>query len=79
MVGLRDPAATDATLTGAKAANLARAAAAGLPTLPGFALTTASFRPEDPAWSNDPDPDVVSALRAAWDLVAVARAVRADR
>lgn len=37
---LHDAAATDAALTGAKAANLARAAAAGLPVLPGFVITT---------------------------------------
>jgi pyruvate,water dikinase len=39
---LHERAALDATLTGAKAANLARAAAQGLPVLPGFVLTTAA-------------------------------------
>ncbi len=41
LVDLRDPAAVDPAATGAKAAALARAAAAGLPTLPGLVLTTA--------------------------------------
>jgi pyruvate,water dikinase len=39
---LHERAALDAALTGAKAANLARAAGDGLPVLPGFALTTAA-------------------------------------
>jgi pyruvate,water dikinase len=39
-VDLGDERARDARLVGAKAANLARAAAAGLPVLPGFAITT---------------------------------------
>jgi rifampicin phosphotransferase len=42
LVGLDHPAAVDAGLAGAKAAALARAAARGLPVLPGFVLTTAS-------------------------------------
>jgi pyruvate,water dikinase len=37
---LDDPRAQDAALTGAKAANLAAAVAAGLPVLPGFVITT---------------------------------------
>ena len=41
VVPLSDPRATDVTLVGAKAANLALARAAGLPTLPGVVLTTA--------------------------------------
>ena len=41
VVTLDDPAALDASLVGAKAANLARARAAGLPVLPGVVLTTA--------------------------------------
>jgi len=44
VVGLDDPAAEKASLSGAKAANLARARAAGLPVLPGFVLTTAAPR-----------------------------------
>jgi phosphohistidine swiveling domain-containing protein len=42
LVTLDDPSAIDPTLTGAKAAALARAAVAGLPVLPGFVLTTAA-------------------------------------
>ncbi|HEX4978460.1 MAG TPA: PEP/pyruvate-binding domain-containing protein [Acidimicrobiales bacterium] len=40
-IALRNPAARDVALVGAKAANLARAAAAGLPVLPGFAVPVA--------------------------------------
>ena len=40
LVRLDEPAACDVTLTGAKAANLARAAGSGLATLPGAVLTT---------------------------------------
>jgi pyruvate,water dikinase len=40
VVALHDPIATDPDLTGAKAANLARSAAHGLPTMAGFAITT---------------------------------------
>ena len=40
IVWLHERAAEDAALTGAKAANLARAAAGGLPVLPGFVVTT---------------------------------------
>lgn len=42
VLGLRDPRAVDASLVGAKAANLARCAAAGLPVLPGLVVTTAA-------------------------------------
>jgi rifampicin phosphotransferase len=42
IVWLHEAGARDAQLTGAKAANLARAAAAGLPVLPGFVITTAA-------------------------------------
>lgn len=41
VVPLSDPAAQLAASTGAKASNLARAAAAGFPTVPGFVITTA--------------------------------------
>lgn len=40
LVGLDDERALDPSLVGAKAASLARAAAAGLPVLPGFVLPT---------------------------------------
>lgn len=45
LVTLDDPAAVDPTLSGAKAAALARAGEAGLPVLPGFVLTTATTEP----------------------------------
>jgi pyruvate,water dikinase len=61
----------DGDLAGAKAANLARAAHAGLPVLPGFVLTTASFDPGNPGWSGAPMPEaVVAALRAGLDALA---------
>lgn len=50
--------ARDPGLAGAKAANLARAAAAGLPVLPGFVLTDPALAPGAPAGP--------AALRAAW-------------
>jgi hypothetical protein len=40
LVELHDESALDAALTGGKAASLARAAGAGLATLPGVVLTT---------------------------------------
>lgn len=42
LVPLVDPTSQDAALVGAKAANLAKAAAVGLPVLPGVTLTTTS-------------------------------------
>ncbi len=68
LVTLDDPRALDPELAGAKAANLARAAVGGMPVLPGFALTTRSFRP--PAVGPDGaqlDPAVVDGLRRAWE------------
>ncbi|WP_240661919.1 PEP/pyruvate-binding domain-containing protein [Streptomyces sp. WAC 06738] len=50
--------ARDPGSAGAKAANLARAAAAGLPVLPGFVLTDPALAPGAPAGPG--------ALRAAW-------------
>ena len=44
VLDLRDGEATSLDLVGAKAASLARSAAAGLPVLPGFVLTTALDR-----------------------------------
>jgi pyruvate,water dikinase len=70
VVDLADPACTDPTLSGAKAANIARAAVAGLATLPGFALTTSSFDPDDPDWSAGAVPPAIeAALRPAWSVV----------
>ncbi len=64
VVDLDSPTALDPTLVGAKAANLAKARSASLPTLPGFVLTTAGS-------ASSPDgrslPDVTAdALRASW-------------
>ena len=59
VVPLTDPRATDVTLVGAKAANLALARAAGLPTLPGAVLTT--------AWTAAVRRDAVAAWRAVSD------------
>jgi pyruvate,water dikinase len=61
VVTLTDPAAAVPGLVGAKAANLARAVAAGLPVLPGFAITTAASRNGVLA------PAAAPAVRAAWD------------
>jgi pyruvate,water dikinase len=65
VVDLCDPRATDPVLVGAKAANLARCAAAGLPVLPGVVVTTAGtdrWRPEE-----TPSRRVLGLLRAAVD------------
>jgi hypothetical protein len=45
VVALDSERAKDAAVTGAKAANLARAAVAGLPVLPGFVLVSAERAP----------------------------------
>ena len=55
VLDLTDPRARDPAVSGAKAANLARAAAAGLPVLPGFVLPVGL----DPREGGD-------ALAAAW-------------
>ncbi len=57
--GAGDPAAT-----GAKAAALARAAAAGLPVLDGFAITTTATRSLSGTLPNAPVP---AAIRTAWE------------
>lgn len=54
VLDLTETRTTDPAVAGAKAANLARAAAAGLPVLPGFVLSTDGL----------PDPSVV---REAWE------------
>ncbi|MDX3733404.1 PEP/pyruvate-binding domain-containing protein [Streptomyces caniscabiei] len=54
--------ADDATVTGAKAANLARAAVAGLPVLPGFVLVPADRAPGAAAGED--------AVRSAWRALA---------
>jgi pyruvate,water dikinase len=71
VLSLTDPRATNARLTGAKAANLAIAGAAGLPIIVGFVLTTASFDPAAPGWlGTSLPPEVEEQLRAAWEAVA---------
>jgi len=64
-MGLADPAAVDAETTGAKAANLARAAGAGLATLPGVVLTTAFAAAVDGADGARPHPALREAFTAA--------------
>jgi hypothetical protein len=60
---LDDPRATDPAVAGVKAANLARAAAAGLPVLAGFVITTAAGAVlEEATSSSGPEAE----LRAAW-------------
>jgi phosphoenolpyruvate synthase/pyruvate phosphate dikinase len=55
VIELGDPRALDPAMTGAKASALARAAAAGFPVLPGFAIAT----------SADVDRDL-DAIEDAW-------------
>ncbi|MFI8007004.1 PEP/pyruvate-binding domain-containing protein [Streptomyces sp. NPDC086010] len=62
VVPLGTPSAVDTAVTGAKAANLARAAVAGLPVLPGFVLVPAERAPD--ALTGD------EALRGAWRTLA---------
>ena len=59
VVELSDPAADDARLVGAKAANLAVARRRGLPVLPGFVLTTA-------ASAGGLSPELIAALHPQW-------------
>ncbi|MFJ8111698.1 PEP/pyruvate-binding domain-containing protein [Streptomyces sp. NPDC096132] len=58
VVPLDSERAEDTTVTGAKAANLARAAVAGLPTLPGFVLVPTELAPGAPTGD--------AAVLAAW-------------
>ncbi|HEX7277611.1 MAG TPA: PEP/pyruvate-binding domain-containing protein, partial [Acidimicrobiales bacterium] len=58
VVALDDPAAENSQVTGAKAAALARAAASGLPVLPGMVVTTDAF--------TRPAADVEADLHVAW-------------
>jgi rifampicin phosphotransferase len=64
LIDLADPGATDGTLVGAKAANLARARAAGLPVLAGLVLTTAW---DHRGWSHPSRQDLPSPARTAWE------------
>jgi len=63
LVDLADDGATDGSLVGAKAANLARARRAGLPVLPGLVLTTAW---DSRGWSHPSRGDELSPPRIAW-------------
>lgn len=67
-VPLDQPSAALPLLAGSKAANLARAARAGLPVLPGFVIPHPASVPEahDPADALTGD---LSALRHAWDAL----------
>ena len=58
---LSDPDAQRAASTGAKASNLARATAAGFPTVPGFVITTAGVE------TGLDDPRVTDEVRRAFD------------
>ncbi|HEX4983225.1 MAG TPA: PEP/pyruvate-binding domain-containing protein [Ilumatobacteraceae bacterium] len=61
---LADPHACVAAVAGAKAANIARAAIAGFPTVPGFVITTAGVA------SGIDQADVVADVRRAFDELA---------
>jgi rifampicin phosphotransferase len=63
LVDLTDHGATDGSLVGAKAANLALAHRAGLPVLPGAVLTTAW---DHRGWSHPSRLDRPGPARAAW-------------
>lgn len=65
VVPLDSERAEDAAVTGAKAANLARAAVVGLPTLPGFVLVPVELAPGAPAGEE--------AVRSAWWALAGAQ------
>lgn len=61
VVSLDAPKAADPSVTGAKAANLARASVAGLPVLPGFVLVPAQRLPGAPTGQE--------AVRSAWQTL----------
>lgn len=67
-LSLDDAAARDATVSGAKAAGLAVARAAGLPVVPGFVVTTAAHERYLRAGRNVPE-EVAAELRPAWESV----------
>jgi pyruvate,water dikinase len=66
LIDLANDGATDGSLVGAKAANLARARVARLPVLPGVVLTTAW---DHRGWSHPARTDGPSPARAAWDAL----------
>lgn len=61
VVALSDPEALEASTSGAKAANLVRAATAGFPTVPGFVITTGGVE------AGIDDPHVTDEVRLAFD------------
>ena len=65
VLSLSDSTATDPALTGGKAAALARAARAGLPTLDGVVLTTAFSDDIDAGATIEDHPAVRAAYEAA--------------
>lgn len=73
VVDLRNPRAKDPVLVGAKAANLARCSAAGLPVLPGVVVTTAATDLWSPG--EDPPSRVLGLLHAAVDTLTSRRTV----
>jgi rifampicin phosphotransferase len=70
LIDLADPGATDGSLVGAKAANLARARAAGLPVLAGVVLTTVW---DHRGWSHPSRQDLPSPARSAWEQLGAGR------
>jgi phosphohistidine swiveling domain-containing protein len=68
VVPLHRPAAALPPLAGSKAANLARAAGAGLPVLPGFVITHPAPGSGSPT-SGDGLFDIGHALRQAWETL----------
>ena len=64
LIDLADPGATDGSLVGAKAANLARARVAGLPVLAGLVLTTSW---DHRGWSHPSRHDRPGPARTAWE------------
>lgn len=66
MLPLGDPRALDPALSGAKAANLARCAAAGFSVLPGFVVTTGAFDAADPGWAVGVPTAIEAAIADAW-------------
>jgi rifampicin phosphotransferase len=64
LIDLADPGATDGSLVGAKAANLARARVAGLPVLAGLVLTTVW---DHRGWSHPSRHDRPGPARTAWE------------
>ncbi len=83
VVDLRDPVARTSALTGGKAAALARATTAGLPTLPGVVLTTAFCNEVDAGADPATHPAVRDAFERAGgdrqDLVARSSSVVEDQ